>query len=207
LRSSSSSCCSSWPAAGADLVKLNKIYTRTGDTGTTGLVDGSRVSKSHPRMAAIGEVDEANSAIGVALLHVTDEGHRATLRRIQNELFDLGADLATPGEDFTPSEMTLRITVEQVARLEREIDEMNAELEPLRSFILPGGGAGGAHLHLARSTVRRAERAAVAAAAEMALNPQALAYINRLSDHLFVLARLIAGTEGGDILWQPGATR
>ena len=129
------------------------------------------------------------------------------LRRIQNELFDLGADLATPGEDFTPGEMTLRITAEQVARLEREIDAMNETLEPLRSFILPGGGGGAAHLHLARSTVRRAERAAVAAAAEVMLNPQALAYINRLSDHLFVLARLIAKDEGGDILWQPGATR
>ena len=158
-------------------------------------------------MIAIGEVDEANSALGTALLHVSGEAHRAMLRRIQNELFDLGADLATPGEDFTPGEMTLRITAEQVARLEREIDAMNETLEPLRSFILPGGGGGAAHLHLARSTVRRAERAAVAAAAEVMLNPQALAYINRLSDHLFVLARLIAKDEGGDILWQPGATR
>ena len=158
-------------------------------------------------MIAIGEVDEANSAVGVALLYVSGEAHHAMLRRIQNELFDLGADLATPGEDFTPGEMTLRITAEQVARLEREIDAMNETLEPLRSFILPGGGGGAAHLHLARSTVRRAERAAVAAAAEVMLNPQALAYINRLSDHLFVLARLIAKDEGGDILWQPGATR
>jgi cob(I)alamin adenosyltransferase len=129
------------------------------------------------------------------------------LGRIQNELFDLGADLATPGEDFTPGEMTLRVTAEQVARLEREIDRMNEDLEPLRSFILPGGGAGAAHLHLARTIVRRAERTAVAAAAEIALNPQALIYINRLSDHLFVLARLAAKADGGDILWQPGATR
>jgi len=129
------------------------------------------------------------------------------LRRIQNELFDLGADLATPGEDFTPGEMTLRITAEQVARLEREIDAMNADLEPLRSFILPGGGGGSAYLHLSRAAVRRAERQAVAASGEVALNPQALAYINRLSDHLFVLARLVAKAEGGDILWQPGATR
>ena len=158
-------------------------------------------------MIAIGEVDEANSALGAALLHVSGKAHRAMLRRIQNELFDLGADLATPGEAFTPGEMTLRITAEQVARLVREIDAMNEALEPLRSFILPGGGGGAAHLHLARSTVRRAERAAVAAAAEVMLNPQALAYINRLSDHLFVLARLIAKDEGGDILWQPGATR
>jgi cob(I)alamin adenosyltransferase len=189
------------------LVKLNKIYTRTGDTGETGLVDGSRISKAHPRAAAIGDVDEANSAIGIALLHVTDERHRSMLRAIQNELFDLGADLATPGEDFTPSEMVLRITANQVARLEREIDEMNAGLEPLRSFILPGGGAGAAHLHLARTVVRRAERMAVAAMEEVSLNPQAIAYINRLSDHLFVLARLVAASEGGDILWQPGATR
>jgi cob(I)alamin adenosyltransferase len=197
-----------WPAAaGADLVKLTKIYTRTGDTGETGLVDGSRVSKAHARMAAIGDVDEANSAIGIALLHVADVNARAMLGRIQNELFDLGADLATPGEDFTPGEMTLRVTAEQVARLEREMDSMNEALEPLRSFILPGGGAGSAHLHLARAIVRRVERMAVAASAEIALNPQALIYINRLSDHLFVLARIVAKAEDGDILWQPGATR
>jgi len=158
-------------------------------------------------MAAIGDVDEANSALGVALLHVTDEGRRAMLRNIQNELFDLGADLATPGEDFTPSEMTLRITAGQVERLEREIDWMNEALEPLRSFILPGGGAASANLHLARAIVRRAERMAVAAAREISLNPLALAYINRLSDHLFVLARLAAKSAGGDILWQPGGTR
>lgn len=158
-------------------------------------------------MAAIGDVDEANSAIGIALLHVADPRHRSSLRTIQNELFDLGADFATPGEDFTPGDMTLRITAAQVERLEREIDAMNEELEPLRSFILPGGGGGAAHLHLARAIVRRAERMAVAASAAAKLNPQALIYINRLSDHLFVLARLVAKTEGGDILWQPGATR
>lgn len=129
------------------------------------------------------------------------------LSRIQNELFDLGADIATPGEDFTPGEMVLRVTAAQVARLEAEIDAMNEGLEPLRSFILPGGGAGSAYLHLARTIVRRAERWAVATAAETAINPLALAYLNRLSDHLFVLARLVAGTEGGDILWKPGATR
>jgi cob(I)alamin adenosyltransferase len=129
------------------------------------------------------------------------------LRSIQNELFDLGADLATPGQDFTPSEMTLRITAGQVERLEREIDWMNESLEPLRSFILPGGGAASANLHLARAIVRRAERMAVAAAREISLNPLALAYINRLSDHLFVLARLAAKQAGGDILWQPGGTR
>lgn len=129
------------------------------------------------------------------------------LRAIQNELFDLGADLATPGEDFEPNEMALRIVQPQIDRLEREIDAMNAGLEPLRSFILPGGGGGSASIHLARAIVRRAERSAVAAAAAMALNPLALVYLNRLSDHLFVMARLAAAAEGGDILWQPGATR
>jgi cob(I)alamin adenosyltransferase len=143
----------------------------------------------------------------VALLHVRHEAHRAMLGRIQNELFDLGADLATPGEDFTPGEMVLRVTTEQVARLEREIDGMNEELDPFGSFIFLGGGAGSAHLHLARTIVRRAERAAVAASSQVALNPQALIYLNRLSDHLFVLARLVAKGEGGDILWRPGATR
>jgi cob(I)alamin adenosyltransferase len=129
------------------------------------------------------------------------------LLAVQNEMFDLGADLATPGEDFTPNEMSLRIVQPQIDRLERQIDAMNEVLEPLRSFILPGGGAGAAHLHLARTIVRRAERSAVAAGREMSLNPLALVYLNRLSDHLFVLARLVAAGEGGDILWQPGATR
>ncbi len=158
-------------------------------------------------MAAIGDVDEANSAIGVALLHIEDPAQRHMLKAIQNELFDLGADLATPGEDFSPSEMVLRITAEQVLRLEREIDLMNESLEPLRSFILPGGGGGAAHLHLARAIVRRAERTAVGAAAQVALNPLALTYLNRLSDHLFVLARYAALNAGGDVLWKPGATR
>lgn len=158
-------------------------------------------------MAAIGEVDEANCMIGLALLHVPQDGARAMLSNIQNELFDLGADLATPGEDFAPTGMTLRIVQAQVDRLENEIDAMNEALEPLRSFILPGGGPASAHLHLARGIVRRAERAAVAAAESVPLNPLALAYINRLSDHLFVLARWIARSEGGDVLWKPGATR
>lgn len=158
-------------------------------------------------MAAIGDVDEANSVIGITFLHVKDAQHQVMLRNIQNELFDLGADLATPGDDFTPSEMTLRITADQVARLEREIDSMNEALEPLRSFILPGGGGAAVHLHLARTVVRRAERAAVAAAREVPLNPLALAYINRLSDHLFVMARAAAKDEGGDVLWVPGGTR
>jgi cob(I)alamin adenosyltransferase len=158
-------------------------------------------------MAAIGDVDEANSAIGIALLHVDAAEPRAMLARIQNELFDLGADLATPGIDFAPSEMALRITPEQVARLEREIDAMNEALAPLTSFILPGGGGGSAHIHLARAIARRAERRAVAASEIAGFNPQALTYLNRLSDHLFVLARFIAKDQGGDTLWQPGATR
>jgi cob(I)alamin adenosyltransferase len=168
-----------------------------------GLVDGSRVPKSSARMAAIGEVDEANSAIGVAIA-ARAEGQLATrLRQIQNELFDLGADLATPGE----MEGALRIIARQVTRLEEEIDAMNAGLAPLTSFILPGGSMAVSLLHLARGVVRRAERAAVALNEAEAVNPQVLAYLNRLSDHLFVAARYLAAAEGGDVLWQPGATR
>ena len=189
------------------MVKLNKIYTRTGDTGQTGLVDGSRLSKSAPRMAAIGDVDEANSAIGLALTRIEGEDARAMLGRIQNELFDLGADIATPGEEFAPSDMALRIVPEQIVRLESEIDAMNASLAPLTSFILPGGEPGAAALHLARATVRRAERALVQAAVEAAINPLALAYLNRLSDHLFVLCRHLNAAASGDVLWKPGATR
>ncbi|MCF8707278.1 cob(I)yrinic acid a,c-diamide adenosyltransferase [Rhizorhapis sp. SPR117] len=189
------------------MVKLNKIYTRTGDHGTTGLVGGSRVAKSDPRMAAIGDVDEANSAIGMAIAALGEGQFAVMLRRIQNDLFDLGADLATPGEDFTPSEMTLRIVVDQVARLEKEIDQMNAPLKPLRSFILPGGSQAAAAIHLARAIVRRAERTAVGAGDGISLNPQALTYLNRLSDHLFVMARAVNAGGAGDILWVPGASR
>lgn len=191
------------------MVKLTKIYTRTGDGGDTGLVDGSRIAKHHARIAAIGDVDELNSAIGIVvatLAGVAHEPPRAMLGRIQNELFDLGADLATPGDDFAPSEMTLRIVHTQIDRLEREIDAMNEDLTPLASFILPGGVPAAAHLQLARAIARRAERSTVAAAREIALNPLALTYLNRLSDHLFVLARWI-NRERGDPLWAPGATR
>jgi cob(I)alamin adenosyltransferase len=189
------------------MVKLNKIYTRTGDGGDTGLADGSRIPKEHSLSQAIGDVDEANSAIGVALLHVEDAPAKAMLHAIQNELFDLGADLATPADDFTPNEMTLRVIQPQIDRLEREIDAMNEGLEPLGSFILPGGSAGAGHLHFARTVVRRAERSTVSASRHVPLNPLARIYLNRLSDHLFVLARLVAKSEGGDVLWQPGATR
>ena len=185
------------------MVKLNKIYTRTGDNGTAGLVDGSRISKASDRMAAVGEVDEANAAIGLAIAALGENQLAGQLRLIQNELFDLGADIATPGD----VEGALRIIPQQVERLEHEIDAMNAELEPLQSFILPGGSAEVAALHLARTVVRRAERAAVALAESEQINPHALAYLNRLSDHLFVAARYIAARQGGDILWQPGATR
>ena len=185
------------------MVKLNKIYTRTGDSGSAGLVDGSRVSKSSLRMAAIGEVDEANAAVGVAIAALDGEEPAKQLLTIQNDLFDLGADIATPGE----VEGALRIVAAQVERLEREIDSMNAKLEPLTSFILPSGPASVSALHLARAIVRRAERAAVALHQSEPLNPQLLAYLNRLSDHLFVAARHVASRHGGDVLWQPGATR
>jgi len=185
------------------VVKLNKIYTRTGDGGSAGLVDGSRVSKSSLRMAAIGEVDEANAAIGVAIAALGGGDTAYQLLKVQNDLFDLGADIATPGQ----VDGALRIVASQVARLEVEIDEMNDELDPLTSFILPGGSPAVAALHLARAIVRRAERAAVSLNEAEPLNAQLLAYLNRLSDHLFVAARFVAAREGGDILWQPGGTR
>lgn len=154
-------------------------------------------------MTAIGEVDEANAAIGVAIAALGGGETALQLVRIQNELFDLGADVATPGE----MEGALRVDPSQVARLEVEIDEMNATLEPLTSFILPSGSAAVSALHLARAVSRRAERAAVALNESEPLNPHLLAYLNRLSDHLFVAARFVASKEGGDVLWQPGATR
>ena len=186
------------------MVKLNKIYTHTGDDGSSGLVDGSRASKAGLRLTAIGEVDEANSQIGVAIAALEEHPVLADrLRLVQNEMFDLGADLATP-EGIAGA---LRITAGQVTRIEDGIDVINANLSPLTSFILPGGSAAVAALHVARAVVRRAERAAVALAAAERVNPHAVAYLNRLSDHLFVAARSVAGAEGGDVLWQPGATR
>ena len=184
------------------MVKLNKIYTKTGDDGTTGLVDGSRLAKNAPRMAAIGDVDELNSALGFAICEITDNALAQTLRIVQNDLFDLGADLATPaaeGDDFAPSQMVLR--------LETEIDAVNAGLDPLTSFILPGGAKAAAAVQCARAIARRAERTCVGAAQEMAINPQALAYINRLSDYLFVLGRALNNGGKDDILWVPGASR
>jgi cob(I)alamin adenosyltransferase len=193
------------------VVKLNKIYTRTGDDGTSGLVDGSRLPKVDPLFAVIGDVDEANSAIGFALRAVDDAVMQARLTVIQNDLFDLGADLATPGNDgddpFAPGEMVLRVTSGQVARLEAEIDAMNVNLAPLTSFILPGGSEGAARLHLARTVTRRAERSAATAQQSRALNPAALAYLNRLSDWLFVACRVANGQGADDVLWVPGASR
>ena len=189
------------------MVKLNKIYTRTGDDGSTGLVDGSRLAKHAPRMEAIGAVDEANSALGLAAVALEGSEHAAALFRIQNDMFDLGADLATPGDDFAPSEMTLRIVASQVVWLEKAIDAANERLEPLTSFVLPGGSEAAARLHVARAAARRAERAMTAMAADVPTNPQALAYINRLSDYLFVLARVANDDGASDVKWIPGANR
>ncbi|PNU03630.1 cob(I)yrinic acid a,c-diamide adenosyltransferase [Novosphingobium guangzhouense] len=193
------------------MVRLNKIYTRTGDDGTTGLVDGSRLPKHATRMEAIGAVDETNCAIGVAIAALNGTQHAPTLTHIQNDLFDLGADLATPaapgGEDFTPSEMTLRIVPAQVEWLEKAIDAINENLSPLRSFILPGGSEGAARVHVARASARAAERRATALAQTDATNPAALAYLNRLSDYLFVLARAVNRDGADDVLWVPGQNR
>jgi len=194
------------------MVKLNKIYTRTGDDGTTGLVDGSRAAKHSARIAAIGAVDEANSAIGLAICSLKSESearHRALLTRVQNDLFDLGADLATPAEngDFTPSEMVLRIVDAQSTWLEEQIDALNENLEPLTSFVLPGGSEAAARAHVARATTRAAERLMTQLADETATNPAALAYVNRLSDLLFVLARVLNDGGASDVKWVPGANR
>ncbi|WP_285712537.1 cob(I)yrinic acid a,c-diamide adenosyltransferase [Erythrobacter oryzae] len=191
------------------MVKLNRIYTRTGDDGTTGLVDGSRCPKHSARIAAMGLVDEANSAIGLAICALEGEAEKALLTRVQNDLFDLGADLATPSADgdFTPSEMVLRIVPSQPLWIEAQIDALNERLEPLTSFVLPGGSEAAARVHIARATTRAAERAMVALAAEDAVNPAALAYINRLSDLLFVLARVANDDGRKDVKWVPGANR
>jgi cob(I)alamin adenosyltransferase len=187
------------------MVKLDKIYTRGGDKGETHLGDGSRVAKYALRVAAMGAVDEANSAIGIARLDA-ERDRDAMLARIQNDLFDLGADISAP-EDGRKAEGRLRIAPVQVERLEREIDAMNATLAPLTSFILPGGTALAAHLHLARAIARRAETLMAELAAKETINPAALQYANRLSDHLFVLARAANADGMGDVLWIPGKNR
>jgi len=191
------------------MVVLTKIYTRTGDDGTTGLGDGERLPKFHARIAAYGTVDEANSAIGIARQALTadDLAVDAMLGRIQNDLFDLGADLCVPDRGKPLPYTPLRITDGQVDRLEAEIDRMNAELKPLTSFVLPGGSPAAAALHLARTITRRAERHMVELAmiAGEPVNPASLKYINRLSDLLFVASRYVNGKGAGDVLWQPGA--
>jgi cob(I)alamin adenosyltransferase len=187
------------------MVKLTKIYTRTGDKGDTGLGDGSRVPKYDPRVAAYGAVDEANAAVGLARLHAHGELD-AMLARVQNDLFDLGADLCTPEQD-NPPYPPLRVTESQVERLEREIDRMNEKLATLRSFVLPGGSPAAAYLHLARTVARRAEREIALLATQQPVNPVALKYINRLSDHLFVCSRHANDDGAKDVLWQPGANR
>jgi cob(I)alamin adenosyltransferase len=186
------------------MVRLTRISTRGGDQGETSLGDGSRVKKQSLRVEAYGTVDEANAAIGLARLHATGE-MLETLARIQHDLFDLGADLCTP-DGGQHGQQALRIIPAQTDRLEREIDAMNADLPPLDSFILPGGTPLAAALHLARTVTRRAERLVAALAETETVNPDALKYLNRLSDHLFVLSRA-ANRPAGDILWQPGINR
>ena len=187
------------------MVQLTRIYTRGGDKGKTSLGSGKRVAKHDQRVAAYGTVDEANATIGLVRLHA-EPGLDEILDRIQNDLFDLGADLCTP-HDPPPAHEALRISTAQVERLEREIDRVNEPLAPLKSFVLPGGSPAAAHLHLARTVVRRAERAITTLAEREAVNPAAVHYINRLSDLLFVLARAANDDGAGDVLWVPGANR
>ncbi len=190
------------------MVVLNKIYTRTGDKGDTALGNGQRVPKNAARVNAYGTSDELNSFVGVARLHADGEMD-AALARIQNDLFDLGADLCRPGmeKDAEAEYPPLRMVPQQVERLESEIDAMNANLQPLRSFILPGGSPLAAQLHVCRTVARRAERLAVELAAQEDVNPAAVKYLNRLSDWFFVAARVANNDGADDVLWVPGANR
>ena len=187
------------------MVRLTRIYTRGGDRGETSLGGGERVAKHDPRVAAYGTVDEANAVLGRARLH-TEGRADAMLERIQHDLFDLGADLCQP-QDGPKGTDALRVSLAQVERLEQEIDALNGALQPLDSFILPGGSAASAELHVARTVVRRAERLVCELAGRAALNPAAVAYLNRLSDHLFVLARHLNDDGARDVLWRPGVNR
>jgi cob(I)alamin adenosyltransferase len=192
------------------MVVLNKIYTRTGDDGTTALGSGERRKKYDLRIAAYGTLDEANAALGIARLHTLDDASLdAALSRIQNDLFDVGADLCTPGKGKGPGGARLTVTDAQVTWLEQEIDRLNAELAPLRSFVLPGGSAAAAYLHLARTLTRRAERliAELADKPDEAVTPEVLKYVNRLSDFLFVASRRANRNGARDVLWQPGKNR
>lgn len=188
------------------MVKLTRIYTRCGDGGETSLTDGTRVPKHALRVAAYGTVNEANAAIGIARLHASPAADEA-LGRIQQDLFDLGADLSTPETERSTKKGALRIVAAQVARLEQEIDAFNAALQPLESFVLPGGTPAAAFLHLALTVVRRAERLVSELGTREPLNPEACKYLNRLSDHLFVLARHENDRGARDVLWRPGANR
>ncbi|MGE5514194.1 MAG: cob(I)yrinic acid a,c-diamide adenosyltransferase [Bacteroidota bacterium] len=190
------------------MVRLTRIYTKSGDKGQTSLGNGARVPKHALRVEAYGTVDEANAVVGLARLATAgDAAADAMLARIQNDLFDLGADLCTPVAEGEQPGQALRVTAEQVARLEAEIDAMNAELEPLNSFILPGGSPAAAHLHVARTVIRRAERLIAALAEVEPLSPQAMIYANRLSDHFFVMARHLNQRGKADVLWLPGGNR
>ncbi len=183
------------------MVRIDTVITRGGDSGETSLGDGARVRKDAKRIVAIGAVDEANAAIGLLRLHTVSTAEDAMLARIQNDLFDLGADLCVPGEAGS----RLRLTETPVLRLDAEAAAMNAKLPKLTSFILPGGTPPAAHAHVARTTARHAERSVVALAAEETVNPFVLRYLNRLSDHLFILARVLNDRGKADVLWQPGA--
>ena len=192
------------------MVVLNKIYTRTGDDGTTALGTGARRKKYDLRIATYGTLDETNAAIGLARLHTAGNAALdAPLGRIQNDLFDVGADLCTPGRGKGPGGARLTVTDKQVAWLETEIDRLNAELAPLRSFVLPGGSPAAAHLHLARTICRRAERLAAELKdkAGESVTPEVLKYLNRLSDYLFVASRYANGKGSADVLWKPGENR
>jgi cob(I)alamin adenosyltransferase len=192
------------------MVKLNKIYTRTGDDGTTALGTGERRKKYDLRVAAYGTLDEVNAALGVARLHTADDAALdAALSRIQNDLFDAGADLCTPGKGKGPGGARLTVTPAQVTWLEKEIDRLNAELTPLKSFVLPGGTAAAAYLHVARTQCRRAERliAELKDKRGEAVTPEVLKYVNRLSDYLFVASRYANGKGAHDVLWKPGENR
>ncbi len=182
------------------MVYLSRIYTKTGDAGDTGLGDGARVPKDHPRVASYGAVDELNATLGVAVLHLTDASHVELVRGIQNDLFDVGADLCVPEVE---GHTALRVRAEQAERLEKAIDALNERLEPLRSFVLPGGSPGAAWCHLARTVCRRAEREVVSLAHLEKVNPQVVIYLNRLSDLLFVLARICNSDGKADVLWVP----
>ncbi len=190
------------------MVILNKIYTKTGDQGTTALGSGERRPKHDRRIDAYGTVDETNATMGLVRLHLADHSDlEALVARIQNDLFDLGADLATPETDEDLGYEPLRVTDAQVAALEKAIDTLNADLAPLRTFVLPGGTAAAAHLHLARTVCRRAERQITGLAEHERINPAAIRYMNRLSDFLFVASRWVNDKGNADLLWVPGQNR